>query len=197
MKNQKSFVLALFAALMLACLQAIAFGQAKDNLANMSGGGASIKWDVIVANSGVSLTIVAPDGRSFRKDYEGGASPEFSITDRRFEGLPDVTYTYELRLKPTLTPELKEAMKARGIDDEPDAKRNARRHPALPTLVQSGSFAILNGAVVLPGGVEEQQSAAKATEPRPVTENRTVSMIRFGNSIGRLRNHPMARPDDV
>src|SRR6185436_8803773 len=191
MKNQKSFVLALFAALMLACLQAIAFGQAKDNLANMSGGGASIKWDVIVANSGVSLTIVAPDGRSFRKDYEGGASPEFSIADRRYEGLPDGTYTYELRLKPTMTPALKEAMKERGVDDEADAKRNARKRSPLPVLVQSGSFAILNGAVVVPGGVEGQRSSAKAAEQR------SSPAINFRNSFARLRNHPMAHPDDV
>ncbi|HKP35417.1 MAG TPA: tail fiber domain-containing protein [Pyrinomonadaceae bacterium] len=191
MKSLRFFTLAAFAVLSLVCFQAVALGQAKDNLANMSGGGASVRWEVVVANSGVSLTIAAPDGRSFRKDYEGGASPEFSISDRQFEGLPDGTYTYELRLKPTLSPALKEAMKARGIDDEQDAKRNARKHPALPALVQSGSFAILNGAVVVPGGVEGQRSSAKAAEQRP------SPAISFRNRVARLRNHPMAHPDDV
>jgi hypothetical protein len=195
MKSLRVFTLAVFAVLTLVCTQATALGQAKDNLANLSGGGASVRWEVLVANSGVSLTISAPDGRSFHKDYEaGGASPEFSISDRQLEGLPDGNYTYELRLKPTLSPALKEAMKARGVDDEQDAKRNARKHPALPTLVQSGSFAILNGAVVVPGAVEGQRSAAKTADQRP------APVITFSNSFARLRNHPMARgarPDDV
>jgi hypothetical protein len=195
MKSLRFFSLAVFAVFTLACFQATALGQtAKDSLANMSGGGASVRWEVMVANSGVSLTIAAPDGRSFRKDYEAGASPEFSIADRQFEGLPDGTYTYELRLKPTLSPALKEAMKARGADDEPDAKRNARKRSSLPAMVQSGSFAVLNGAVVVPGAVEGQRSSAKALEQRP------QPVIKLSNSFTRLRNHPMARgarPDDV
>jgi hypothetical protein len=193
MKSLRVFALAVFVVLTLVCFQAIALGQtAKENLANMSGGGASVKWEVVVANSGVSLTIAAPDGRSFRKDYEAGAAPEFSLS--QFEGLPDGTYTYELRLKPTMSTALREAMKARGADDEPDAKRNARKRPSLPAMVQAGSFAVVNGTIVAPGGSEGQRKSAKAAEPRP------EPVIKVSNSFARLRNHPMARgarPDDV
>lgn len=192
MKSLRFFTLAVFAVLTLACFQATALGQAKDNLANLTGGGASVRWEVLVANSGVSLTIAAPDGRSFRKDYEAGASPEFSLS--QFEGLPDGTYTYELRLRPTGSTALKDYVRSRPADDESDAKRNARKRPGIPNMVQSGSFAVVGSGIVVPGATEGQRSAARTPAQRP------ESRITFGNSFARLRNHPMARgmrPDDV
>jgi hypothetical protein len=166
MKNQRSFALAIFAALILACLQTAVIGQtANEKLANVTGGGSSLRWDVGVSNSGATVTVSAPDGRVFQKEFRAGASPEFTITDKQDGRLPDGTYSYELRLAPAFSPGFKEAAaKARGKDDDPEAERAARKHPALPDLVQSGSFSILNGAVIVAGAVEDGRRTAKVTE---------------------------------
>lgn len=195
MKNKKNLFLAVFA--LVIAFQAIALSQTTNEgkLANMTAGGSSIRWDVLVANAGATLTIAAPDGRSFRRDFKAGTSPEFSISDRQLESLADGTYNYELRLRPVLSAADREAIaKARGKDDDPEAERAGRKRPAVTQLVQAGSFSILNGSIVVPGAVEGQRSAIKKAE-QPRIQDTT-----FGNSFARLRNHAIARgvrPDDV
>jgi hypothetical protein len=201
MRKQKSFLLVIFAALVLACLQIAALGQTgNDKLANVSGGGSGVKWDVLVANSGMSLTISFPDGRSFTREYKAGTSPDITLSDRQLENLPDGTYGYELRLRPTLSAAEREALRAaRGKDDEPEAERAMRKRPVVPVLVQTGSFAILNGALIVGGAVEAERSNAKSTEP--IRSPRALS----GNTLTRLRNHRLSllampdivQPDDV
>ena len=129
MRNQKSFALGLLTALVFVCLQTAALGQAaNDKLASLAGGGFSVRWDVSVSNSGGSLIISAPDGRVFYKEFRAGASPEVSLTDKQLEGLPDGTYTYELRLKPGFSSLSRKALQAaRGSDDEPEAERAGRK----------------------------------------------------------------------
>jgi hypothetical protein len=195
MRNRKSFALVIFAALSFACLQTAALGQtANDKLANVTGGGSSVRWDVLVPNTGVSLTISFPDGRSFSKEYKAGTSPEVTLNDRQLESLPDGAYGYELRLRPVLSAAEREAMKAaRGKDDDPEAERAMRKRPVLPVLVQSGSFSILNGSIIVGGAIEGQRTG-KITEPQ-----RTPVVV-SGNTVTRLRNHRAslgAMPDQV
>src|SRR6267142_6557137 len=195
MRKQKSLLLVIFAAVVLACLQTAALGQAADgNLANVSGGGSSIKWDVLVANSGMSLTVSFPDGRSFTREYKAGSSPDITLSDRQLAGLPDGVYGYELRLRPQLSAGEREALRAARKDDEPEAERAMRKRPLLPVLVQSGSFAVLNGAIVVGGASEGQRSTAKLAEPKQSAE------VVSGNTLKRLRNHRFslgAMPDFV
>jgi len=188
MRNQKSFALGIFIVFMLACLQTAVVGQtANDNLANVNGGGSSVRWDVVAPNAGGSLTISAPDGRSFHKEFKAGVSPEINLTDKQFDRLPDGSYSYELRLRPVLSGGEREALKAaRGKDDDAEGERAGRRRPAVPALVQSGGFSILNGAIVVAGAVEGQRAAAKLTEPQ-----RTPAVI-SGNTVTRLRNHRLS-----
>ena len=190
MKHQKYFArgfftAVIFAALALACLQTAALGQAANdgNLANVTGGGSSIRWDVVGQNNGGNLTITAPDGRVFYREFKAGGSPEITLGDRQLEKLPDGSYGYELRLRPVLSAGEREALKAaRGKDDDAEGERAGRKRPAVPVLVQSGGFAILNGAIIV-GGAVEGRSNAKSTEPL-----RTPG-VASGNTVTRLRNH--------
>jgi hypothetical protein len=189
MRKQKSFAVVIFAALILACLQTAALGQTAndDKLANVTGGGSSIRWDVVVSNSGGSLTVSAPDGRVFTREFKAGVSPEISLSDRQLEKLPDGTYGYELRLRPVLSAGEREALKAaRGKDDDPEAERAARKRPVLPVLVQSGAFSILNGSVVVGGASEGQRSNAKSTQ------SQQSPGVVSGNTVTRLRNHRLS-----
>jgi hypothetical protein len=76
-KNQKSVLFTLFATLTLVCFQATAAGQTanESKLANMVGGGSSVRLDVLVANSGSTLIISAPDGRTFSQRLQGRGGP--------------------------------------------------------------------------------------------------------------------------
>ncbi|MDX6558091.1 MAG: hypothetical protein QOF72_1140 [Blastocatellia bacterium] len=197
MRKQLSFLLVIFAALVLACLQTAALGQAANdgNLANITGGGSSVRWDVIGPHDGGNLTVSAPDGRTFSREFKAGAAPEINLGDRQLDGLSDGTYSYELRLRPALSAGAREAIKAaRGKDDEPEAERAGRKRPVVPVLVQSGAFSILNGVVIVGGAVEGGRTKAKSAEPR-----RTLGVI-SGNTVTRLRNHREflgAMPDQV
>jgi hypothetical protein len=197
MKNQKSLVMGIFTVTIFVCLlTAVSAQTANDGkLATVTGGGSSVRWDVAVSNAGASLIISAPDGRVFAREFRAGGSPEFSLTDRQLERLPDGVYSYELRLRPVLSSAEREALKAaRGRDDDPEAERAGRRRSAVPLMVQSGSFSILNGVIVVGGAMEEQRRSARSTgQVQPAA-------FLSRNPVTRLGNHRFssnARPDDV
>lgn len=192
MKYRQSLVLVVVALAALGFAQ-FASGQALNDskLANMSAGVGGVRWDILVPNAGGTLTITAPDGRAFRKGFRGGASPEINLSDKQFEGLPDGVYNYELQLAPALSSAQKEAlMKARGNDDDPEAERAGRKRPAVPLMAVSGSFAIVNGAIIGPGAVEGQRSAAKPAGQ--TTQPQTAPARVSANTITRLRNHRLS-----
>src|ERR1044072_3204505 len=193
MKHRKSFLVTLPMALAVLCLQATAAGQTanESKLANMTGAGSSIRLDVLVANSGSTLTISSPDGRTFRKDYKAGVTPEFSIIDKAGERLPDGTYTYELRVVPAAGV-LEKLRASRRGDDDSETDRTSRKGPNLPNLVQSGSFAIANGSVIVAGAIEDPRRTASTVSPQRMRE------LTVANTLARLRNHrTFVRPDDV
>src|SRR6266516_188590 len=206
MKNQKFFALVIFAALVLACLKTAALGQtasqeAKEiKLANISSQGMGVKWEMSAPYSTLTMTVSAPDGRVFQKEFRAGASPEFALIDKQGERLPDGQYTYELRLTPVLSQAAKEKLaKARGKDDEAEEVRATRKRAALPDLVQSGAFSVVNGAVFVAGTQEEGG-------PRPVSkipasknlEQPRLPVVRPVNALTKYRlHHPMSPFPDV
>jgi len=168
-------------------------------IANISVGASSVRWDILVPNSGGAVTISFPDGRAVKKTFRAGGGPELDLGDKQLEGAPEGVYTYELRLAPTLTGAQKDAMtKARGNDDDSEAERAGRKRPVVPSLVQHGSFAIINGALVGPGGVEGERTGS-TTAPEQIKQPATPARV-SANTITRLRNHRFslgAMPDFV
>lgn len=156
--------------LVAACFPLLVLGQAadeKNNKVTISGSGLSVKWDVAVPYTDLTLTISTPDGQVFRKEFKG-RSAEFTLTDAKGERLPDGQYSYELRVTPPIPTDVKEqltAARAKGNDAE--VRRDLIKRGALSAqpLVSSGGFAILNGSVIVPGGLEEG-GVASVTEPR-------------------------------
>jgi hypothetical protein len=186
MMNRSSFVLAIFAILIIVGLSPVALGQ-DTNLANVTGGGSSVRFDVTAPNGGVTLTVTAPDGRTFSREYRAGTSPEFTLSDKT---LVDGVYAYELRLRPTLTAGQREALKAsRGNDDDPESERAARKRTTAGA-VQSGSFAVVNGQIIVAGLKEDEGGRAKAdAQPGRLQPASTARVFSSGNTAARLRNH--------
>ena len=171
MKGQESLAWGLVTASVFACLQTAALGQTasvdrhESKLATITAGGSSVTWKLAAPYSAATLTVSAPDGRVFRRDFKADASPEFTITDRERKTLPDGQYTYQLRLTPVLSRAAKRALAAeRGRDTDAEAVRAARK-PAVPAqpLVESGSFSILKGAVVVAGEVEPESKRPRGS----------------------------------
>src|SRR6267142_6159365 len=195
MKNVKTFGVVVFALLVLVSLQTVAVQAQK--LANVSSKGASVKWEVAAQHAGLTITISAPDGQVYQKEFPAGSSPEFILADKEGNRLPDGQYTYEIRLNPVLGAGVKEELAAaRRKGDDAKVERDLRKRGALPSqgLVESGSFSIMNGSVVVPGAVEGQRSTSK------LTEQQRTPFLPSGNTVTRLRNHRLSllsMPDQV
>jgi hypothetical protein len=146
-----------------------------------------VRFDVTAPNGGVTLTVTAPDGRTFSREYRAGTSPEFTLSEK--QGLVDGVYAYELRLRPSLTAGQREALKAsRGNDDDPESERAARKRTAAG-VVQSGSFAIVNGQIIVAGLKEDEGRAKAEAQPGRLQPATTARVFSSGNTAARLRNH--------
>ena len=170
--------------LLLAACSAV-LGQSDDRqFASMTGLGSSVRWDVAGPHAAVTLSVSTPDGQVISKEFAVGNAPEFRLLDAAGERLPDGQYIYELRLTPIISKEIKEQLKAareKGNSDE--VQRDLKKRGLLPsrTQVQSGSFAVLNGVVILPGATEggkpgramvDQPVRPVAPAPAPLASNR-------------------------
>ena len=209
MKTMKHLPSMLSIVFVLACFNVLVLGQSNDDknrFATITSLGSSVRFDVNAPHAAVTLSVIGPDGVAFSKEFKSGNSPEFKLTSSKGERLPDGQYTYELRVTPNISSETKEALKAareKGNSDE--VKRDLRKRGALPseTLVQSGSFTVANGSVILPSGTEERIAAAPATAERPVAQvvNAPVSTGRTNYKV--VRHHPrfmvfdQVIPDDL
>jgi hypothetical protein len=198
MKISRSLTLMLCTIFVVSCLYVSVSAQStedRNKLAAVTAAGSSVRWDVAVPHAGLTITILAPDGRVFRQEYKSGATVEFMLSDKEGNRLPDGQYAYELRLTPALSAGVKEELAAaRGKDDEPEAVRAARKHPVLPSLVQSGSFSVLNGAVIVAGAAEEpgRRQVTKLSERLP-------GLLPDNAATKNEKHHPLliAMPDDV
>ena len=209
MKTIKHLPSMLSIVFVLACFNVLVLGQSNDDknhFANITSLGSSVRFDVGAPHAAVTLTVIGPDGVAFSKEFKSGNSPEFKLTSSKGERLPDGQYTYELRVTPNISSETKEALKAareKGNADE--VKRDLRKRGALPSesLVQSGSFLVANGSVILPNAAEERVAAAPAAVERPVAPavNAPVSTGRTNYKV--VRHHPrfmvfdQVIPDDL
>ena len=193
----------------LACFNVLVLGQSNDDknhFANITSVGSGVRFDVGAPHASVTLTVIGPDGVAFSKEFKSGNSPEFKLISSKGERLPDGQYTYELRVTPNISAETKDALKAareKGNTDE--VKRELRKRGTLPSEspVQSGSFLVANGSVILASGPEEKIAAAPAAVERPVAPvvNAPVSTGRINYKV--VRHHPrfmvfdQVIPDDL
>src|SRR5215213_8889250 len=174
MKTMKHLPSMLSIVFVLACFNVLVLGQSNDDnnrFATISSSGSSVRFDVAAPHAAVTLTVIGPDDVAFSKEFKSGNSPEFKLTSSKGERLPDGQYTYELRVTPNISSETKEALKAaRENGNGAEVQRELRKRGALPSqaLVQSGSFLVANGSVVLPSGTEERVAAVQPATAEPV-----------------------------
>ncbi|HEU4508583.1 MAG TPA: tail fiber domain-containing protein [Pyrinomonadaceae bacterium] len=208
MKNFKHLPSMLSIVFVIASLSVSVLGQTADDRnpqATLSGFGSGIRFDVPGPHSAVTLTVLAPDGQTFTKEFQAGNNPEFRLTDSKGERLPDGQYVYELRVTPIIASEVREALRAaRANDKGAEVQRELRRRGQLPShpLVQSGGFLVVNGSVVVPGAIEGGRGHAMVTEqpaaaPAPVVASAKRSGYKIQRHHPRFMVFDQVIPDDL
>ena len=205
MKNLRSAHAIVRVVLVVACFQMLAFAQAdeKNGIASVTASGGSVKFDVSVPYSQLTLTISAPDGQVFRKDYKSSPG-EFSLIDSKGERLPDGQYTYELRVTPPVSSEVKATLaSARAKGNDEDVSRELVKKGVLSSkpIVQSGSITIINGSAVGAGASEgtSRRVASAVGQPRVFRSTSGVAMSGSRPNpaaamSGFRRHHPVLNP---
>ncbi len=206
MKNQKSFVLVIFVALALACLQAAALGQtanqlAETKVASVRAEGMGVRFETSALYSSATLTISAPDGNVYRREFKGGSGLSFALLDKAGAALGNGQYTYEIRLTTVQQDNrLLSAPRVGGSVEDENGRTNARAS-SVQSVVQSGSFAVQNGALYVGNEIEPTSRRTSSTRGFDQTpqQQRTPGVI-SGNTVTRLRNHRLSllsMPDQV
>src|SRR6266487_1694446 len=104
MKIRKFAPLMLCAGLAVACFQVSVLAQTAEirrEPATITASASGVRWNVTAQYSALTMTVSAPDGEVFRKEFQGGALPEFTLTDKQGNRLPDGQYAYEVRFTTT------------------------------------------------------------------------------------------------
>lgn len=209
MNNRKHLPSILCVVFVIACCSA-AWAQSDDRnqFAAVTGMGSSVRWDVAGPHAAVTLTVSTPDGQVISKEFAAGNSPEFRLIDANGERLPDGQYIYELRLTPIIAKEVKDKLKtAREKGNSDEVQRDFKKRGVLPSRaqVQSGSFTVTNGSVLVPGAATEGARPGRAAADQPAAP---APVAPSAPSSGRtnfkiVRHHPrfmvfdQVIPDDL
>ena len=170
--NRLRIQITCFAVALLALLAAFPAAAQCDNgregvLSDTFLGSSAVEWRMLVEHRAVTLTVSAPCGLVIDRTYEEGKSPSFSL--REIPADPDGVYTWQLRIAPHVDPEVeKMLMSARESGDDQTIEYELRQKGALPEgpFLQTGSFSVVNGAIV-PQDEEERQSSKLTAGVRP------------------------------
>ena len=84
MKNSKRFPLSLWTVLLVLCLPFALFAQStedKNQFANINAVAGGVRFEVRAAHSAATLSVAAPDGQVFTKEFPNGTAPEFKLKD--------------------------------------------------------------------------------------------------------------------
>src|SRR5438876_12010951 len=98
MKILKCTTITLCVGLAVACFHVSVLAQtteSKREPATITANASGVRWNVPAQYSALTMTVSAPDGQVFRKEFGAGALPEFTFSDKQGNRLPDGQYTYE------------------------------------------------------------------------------------------------------
>ncbi len=121
-------------------------------LASVSAGWREVYFHPKVSYAALILAVSQPDGIVFEKTFVSGSTPVYDLPGNAYDG----TYTYELRLVPSVQQPSREEIK-----EETGSKNDARsagltqKDPyGLKPMLQSGHFVVRGGSIQKGGGVE-------------------------------------------
>jgi hypothetical protein len=127
-----------------------------------------VQWEPQVSYERLVLTVSMPGGAVVRREFAAGQAPVFELP----KGGANGSYAYELKVVPTLDPEVRKTLAASREAGGAAAVERLRKAGRLPAgeQVQSGFFTVAGGALVSPDAREERTAPAKAASDLPVKD---------------------------
>jgi hypothetical protein len=161
-------------------------------------GPSGLAWRSLVSFDHGILTVGTPDGLVFSREFKGASGISFNPIGQPNYQPPDGTYIWQVTLgQPSkVDSRLRAAAAAtRGGDGDPDLEALHRAASARATLIQSGAFQILNGAIV-PSNLVEPGARSRGAGPRSMTTDafRKAEWFHDDPSIGLV---DQVIPDDL
>lgn len=162
MRRSSLFPLAVtFTALCVVSTVAVA---APARLAEPVAGSGSIEWALNASFERAVLTVSTPSGAVIRREFLSGQVPSFSLFDQKGQTRASGNYNYELRAVPAIDAGVRNRLAAaRAAGDDRAGIAEQARAGLRDDLVQSGSFAIVNGAFAMGGATESAGGPRSAT----------------------------------
>jgi hypothetical protein len=179
-------LLSLICLLMIPTLS-FAKSNSTETVGHLSASATVAQWSAAGNYERIDLTVVGPNGAVYHKEFAAGSTPQFRPQDLGGR-LTDGSYTYELRVVPRISDEVKKQLAAaRAANDDAAAARIqlAAGISANP-VAQSGNLLVVNGAFV---SSDAQEPAAK----QPVSSGPTASSI----SAPKIAPLDIVQADDV
>lgn len=108
-----------------------------------------VQWLPTIDHDRIDLTIIAPDGTVYSKQFPNGNIPAFRLQDMGPDKLPDGAYLYELRVIPHISEGLKRQLAAARQSNDDAAIRRLQFAAGIDTtVVQSGTLTVVNGVFI-------------------------------------------------
>jgi hypothetical protein len=161
-------------------------------------GPSGLSWRPLVSFEHGILTISAPDGLVFSEEFSNRAGITFNPAGLASYQPPDGTYIWQVVLgqPSSVNAKLRAAAAAsRAGDGDPDVDAAHRAASARATLIQSGAFQILNGAIV-PSNLVEPGSGSRGAGPRSMTTE-TFRQAEWLQDDPAVRQVDQVIPDDL
>lgn len=130
----------------------------------------AIEWQPLLENDGFTLAISLPDDGVYQQSFKAGIIPVFHLLKDGKQGITNGLYLYELRLSPIIQPEVRATLqKVAEADNRAEVVAQLQREGKLPqhALVQTGSFYLQDGQVILPGAANEPEQKPGTGKNQP------------------------------
>ncbi len=199
----RKFMITVFTVISLFILNTSFFGQTKTrvNVADVSNNGTNVSWLIKVPYESAILTVSAPNGKVFRREFIAGSIPTFSPITDRAEFYGEGKFNYEIVLVPILSPSIKDALaqsRKNGTDSEVEA--DFRKRGLLPDrMLDSGTFTVLGGTIILGNNfVEPTEPVVNQTPVKEPTKKGTTTLPKVPtNDTDVPVNSDQVIPDDL
>jgi len=165
-----------------------------ETVGHMTANAAGVSWQVGPDNDAVTLTITGPN--NFLYTHEFPNAHAVNVKSRDLGANPaDGQYMYEMRVTPRISGSVKAQLAAaRAANDDAAAAKIMAANGITSTLVQSGTFSILNGSFVSSDAVEPGANTAGTKSATSATKRDTTD---DGTASAQLHNAPVKALDVV
>ena len=158
---------ALKAGLFILIAVAMALPAAAADIVAFDASPSGLTWRPLVPFEHGILTVSTPDGLVVSEEFKGGSGISFNPIGQADYQPPDGTYIWQVTLgQPSaVNAKLRAAAAASRGDGDPDVEAAHRAASARATMIQSGAFQILNGAIV-PSNLVEPGATSRGAGSR-------------------------------